>query len=164
MIEAKFDLVDHHGQPCRANDFAGRYMLIYFGFTHCRVVCPRALAKLSAVLDEIGNLADRIDALYITVDPARDTPEVMKAHLAAIGSRFTGLTGTAAQINDAKQAFRVFAEQKPGPDDPDDYVVPHSAIAYLIDPHGLYAAHFADHLSQASISARITAIISRAEV
>ena len=143
-------------------DYAGRYLLVYFGFTHCRIVCPRSLAKLSSVLDRLGSTAEAITALYVTVDPARDTPDVMKKHLENF-PHFTGLSGSEEEITAAKAAFRVFAERKADPEDPDGYAVPHTAIAYLMGPDGGYRDHFTDVLDEASVASRIIAAISQEE-
>ena len=134
-------------------------MLAYFGFTHCRVVCPRALSKLSGVLDQLGPRADNIAALYITTDPDRDTPEVMRDYLSDEYPRFTGLTGSTSAIDAAKATFRVFATRKDDPEDPDGYAVPHSAIAYFMAPNGDYVAHFADTVDAETITKRINAAI-----
>src|SRR5882762_1597942 len=92
-VGGSFQLVDHHGRAVTEASYHGRFALLFFGFTHCCVVCPRALTKLSGVLDALGPLADRVQPLYITVDPERDTPDVMRAFLQAY-PRFTGLTGS----------------------------------------------------------------------
>ena len=152
---ARFSLTDHHGRQVSEADFAGSFLLIYFGFTHCRVVCPRSLARLSGVLDRLGDPAGRIKALYVTVDPARDTPEVMRAYLESAYPRFTGLTGSQEQIDAAKKTFRVFAQPKPDSEDPDGYVVPHSAISYLMAPDGSYCDHFTDAVEENKIADRI---------
>jgi protein SCO1/2 len=119
-------------------------MLVLFGFTHCQVVCPQALSRLSDVLAKIGEArAARVQPLYI-VDPDRDSPKVMKAFLAANYPLFTGLTGTTEQIEGAKNAFNVFARRKVDPAAPDGYVVSHTAITYLLDPAGSYVTHWTD--------------------
>jgi len=128
---------------------------VYFGFTHCRVVCPRSLAKLSVVLNRLGDAAAAIKPLYITVDPARDTPEVMRGYLERDSPRFTGLTGTDDEIEAAKRSFRVFAERKADAEDPDGYAVPHTAIAYLMGREGEYLAHFTDAVDEDAIVERI---------
>jgi len=112
--------------------------LVFFGFTHCRIVCPRALGKLCRVLDDLGPLAERVQPLYVTVDPERDTPAVMREFLGRSYPRFTGLTGSPAQIDAAKAAFRVFARRVADPDSPGGYAMPHTAIAYLLDEAGRY--------------------------
>ena len=128
---------------------------MYFGFTHCRVVCPRSLAKLSVVLNRLGDAAAAIKPLYITVDPARDTPEVMRGYLERDSPRFTGLTGTDDEIEAAKRSFRVFAARKADAEDPDGYAVPHTAIAYLMGREGEYLAHFTDAVDEDAIVERI---------
>ena len=143
-VEPRWALTDHNGRRVTESDFQGRYQLVFFGFTHCRVVCPRALSKMTAVLDDIGELAKRIQPLYISVDPARDTPDVMRVFLERAYPKFLGLTGSAEEAEVAKSAFRVFAGRREDPDDPDGYDVPHSALTYLIDPEGRYVKHFPD--------------------
>jgi protein SCO1/2 len=144
------------GNQVTEKDFHGRVQLVYFGFTSCRVVCPRALAKLAGVLDRLGEeRASRIKPLYITVDPARDRPEVMRAYLDAGSSRFLGLTGSKEAIEEAKKAFRVFAQRKADPTDPEGYQIAHTAIAYLLDQNGDYLDHFPDTTEGTKIIERI---------
>ena len=154
---AAFTLVDQFGARVTAADYAGNLLLVYFGFTHCKVVCPRSLAKLSDVLAEIGPRGDPIVALYVTVDPERDTPERMREYVEANYPRFVGLTGTRAQIDAAKSAFRVFAARRATDEGAADYDVPHTAIAYLMAPDGRYLDHFADSVEKADIVKRVVA-------
>lgn len=161
---ADFALVDHHGRSVRAEDLRGRYLLVYFGFTHCKVVCPRSLSKLSHILDMLGAAATEIAPLYITVDPQRDTPAVMKTYLETSYPRFLGLTGSAEAVLEAKSAFRVFAERKADPAEPDGYVVPHSAMAYLMNPDGNYCAHFLDSEDEEVVRDRILGAVNQATV
>jgi protein SCO1 len=151
-----FTLVDHHGSPVSEQTYRGRWVLAFFGFTHCQAVCPRALRRLSDALDGAGEAAGRVSALYITVDPERDTPEVMRDFLRTY-PRFTGLTGSVGAVEEAKKAFRVFARRKADPASPGGYAVPHTAISYLITPDGQYADHFADALPVADVAARLRA-------
>jgi protein SCO1/2 len=150
-----FSLVDYSSRPVTEKDFRGRFLLVYFGFTHCRVVCPRTLTLLSSVLQELATAAQAIQPLYITVDPQRDSPEVMRVFLESRFPAFLGLTGAAENIDAAKSEFRVFAERKSDPFDADGYVVPHSATAFLVAPDGTYLAHFPDALSRDEIVRRI---------
>ena len=144
FVPARFDLIDHDGNHVTNERYAGNYVLVFFGFTQCKMVCPRALAKLSDVLDSLGERAERITALYVTVDPERDTAGVMKAFLTQNYPRFTGLTGSLEAIESAKKQFRVFAKKNPAPDDAEKYVVPHSAITYVLGPDGKFFTHFTD--------------------
>jgi protein SCO1 len=144
-IRGTFDLRDHHGRAVNSESFRGRFMLVFFGFTHCRVVCPRALSKISAALDTIGETSAPVSALYITVDPERDTPEVMRKFLLAYPG-IIGLTGSRAQIDEVKRNFRVFARRIDDPSSGHDYDVPHTAITYLLDRDGLFVADFNDSI------------------
>lgn len=147
-----FDLIDHHGRPASERTFLGRPVLVLFGFTHCRVVCPRLLSKTSGALGLLGRAAAEVAPLYITVDPARDTPSRMGSFLSA-WPRFIGLTGTDAQISRAKESFRVFARKRDGADG--DYEVPHSALTHLLDRRGRPVDHWGDHLALDEVAGRI---------
>jgi protein SCO1 len=146
-IQPSFAGIDHHGRAVTDASYRGKHLLVFFGFTHCKVVCPRALARLTRVLDSLGPLADELQAVYVTVDPERDTPRVMQAYLSERAPRVVGLTGTRAQIDAAQHAFRVFARRVPSANESADYDVPHTAISYLVDPRGRYRAHFSDAVS-----------------
>jgi len=151
-----FSLVDHHGRRVTQDSFGDKLLLVFFGFTNCKVVCPRALAGLSAALELLGDRAVRIQALYITVDPQRDTPTAMKAFLASHPA-FLGLAGSDRDIEEAKKTFKVFAEKATDADAPGGYVVPHTAITYLAGPGGRYLGHFSDGLEPAEMAQRLTA-------
>lgn len=154
-IDGRFDLVDHLGRVVNERSFGNRYLLVFFGFTHCAVVCPRELGKLGAALERLGELADRIQPLYITVDPQRDDPSAMHAYVSLQPGNFTGLTGTLAQVTAAKKAFRVFAEPVPDAGAPGGYVVPHTAFAYLMAPGGRYETHLPDALDVDAVVERL---------
>jgi protein SCO1/2 len=158
--DVAFDLVDHDGRRVEAGSWPGEWLLVQFGFTSCRVVCPRALTRLSEALDGLdADVAAQVRPLYVTVDPDRDTPAVMRAFLAASYPRFTGLTGTPEQVEAAKQAFRVFARRRPDPEDPDGYAVPHTAITYLVGPDGALAHHWPDTADAARVTAELAAAV-----
>lgn len=161
-IEATYALTDHHGRSVTERDFAGQFQLIFFGFTHCRKVCPRVLTSLSGVLDGLGEIADRLQPLYVTVDPDRDTPEVMRRFLEAGYPRFLGLTGTLEACRAAQLAFKVFAQRAADPDRPEDYAVPHSALTYVLDPEGRYLTHFLDVADVERIATRLRGILEGA--
>jgi protein SCO1/2 len=159
FVPARFELVDHNGDRVTNDTYLGRHALIFFGFTNCKQVCPRALTKLSAVLDELGPEASDIVPLYVTVDPERDSPAVMKAFLAEHFPRFTGLTGSPEEIEQAKAQFRVFAQRKADPDDPEGYVVPHSAITYVLGPSGRFVTHFTDATEPSVMTERLRELL-----
>lgn len=143
-IGGAFELIDHHGQHVTDRTYRGRYMMIFFGFTHCRKVCPETLGKMSDVLDRLGSRAEAFAPLYITVDPERDDPPRMKEFLETNFPRFTGLTGSKEQIDAVRSAYKVFAQRAPDEDDPEGYAVPHSALVYITDRSGQYLTHFND--------------------
>jgi len=163
MIDGRFALIDHDGGPVTNETYRGRHVLVFFGFTRCRVVCPRALSRISRALELLGSTADEITPLYISVDPERDSPEVMKTFLASY-PRFTGLTGTREQIDATKQAFRVFAQKKADASEPDGFVIPHTAFTYVLDPSGAYLTHFADTIDEVELAARVRELIKPAAV
>jgi protein SCO1/2 len=162
-ICGRFSLFDHHGQPVTESSYRGSWMLVLFGFTHCQLVCPRALAKYSVVIDRLEPTdAAQVKPLYVTVDPERDSPEVMRNFLQRSYPRFTGLTGPAPAIEAAKDAFSVFTRRRPDAADPDGYAVVHSAMAFLLNPRGEYAAHFSDAATTETILNRLREILAEA--
>lgn len=151
------DLVDQEGRAFSVAHLAGRRSLVYFGFLHCRGVCPRSLAKLSDIMQRLGPAREGFRVIYISVDPERDTPEAMKAFLSAHHPGFTGLTGPRDAIDLAKTSMKVFARRAEDPDDPEGYAMPHTALIYLVDEEGRYQTHFPDTLDAAAITERLTA-------
>ena len=155
LIGSEFALVDHTGKAVTDDDFAGRWQLVFFGFTYCPDVCPTTLATVSAVLEELGDDADQVAPLFVTVDPERDTPAAMAEYLANFDPRIVGLTGSPEQIKAAAKAFRVYYARVDKDDQPDGYTMDHSAFLYLIDPDGDYAAHFSHQDDAAEIAGGI---------
>ena len=139
-VGGPYRLTDQDGQPRSSADFHGRYQLIYFGYTFCPDVCPTTLAAIAAALDKMGVDQNRIVPIFITVDPARDTPSVLKKYLAAFGPRFVGLTGTAGQIAQVEKEYRVFAKKQPLAGG--NYGMDHSSVIYLLGPDGKLAAFY----------------------
>lgn len=150
-----FSLVDHNGRSVCETEYYGKYVLVLFGFTHCKVVCPRNLERLTDGLKQLGHDATRINPLYISVDPERDTPEAMKAFLLSQAPAFTGLTGTIEQVEAAKKSFRAFSKPKEDINAPDGYTVPHTAFTYILGPGGRFLDHMSDGLSAQDVIARI---------
>ncbi len=115
-------------------------MLVYFGYTFCPDVCPTTLNAVADAMDKLGPAAARIQPLFITVDPKRDTPAVVKQYTAAFGPNIEGLTGTPAEIAQVAKEYRVyFAEHRTGPG-PNDYSMDHSSVLYLMSPSGTFVA------------------------
>ena len=144
LIGGPFTLVDQHGKTVTDRNFRGRYMLIFFGFTHCPDICPAELQVIAASLDELGPKAEEVVPIFVTLDPERDTPEVMADYVKNFGSRFVGLTGSPEAIAKAAKAYRVaFSkfENKDAVGD-DNYSIDHSAFVYLMGRDGEYITHF----------------------
>ncbi|MDK1386490.1 SCO family protein [Sinorhizobium sp. 8-89] len=148
-----FALTDHFETRVDQSSYAGKWMLVFFGFTNCRAVCPRNLGKLSEALALFPELADEIQPLYVTVDPARDTPAVMREFLEDRFPRFTGLTGNEAEIGRAKEDFGVFARRVD--EGEGQYQMPHTALTYLLDRRGRYRGHWPSVLEVEEIGDRI---------
>jgi len=129
-----FQLTDHHGRLRTLADFKGKVVAIFFGYTHCPDVCPTALGELASVANELGKDAGRMQVLFITVDPERDTPAVLSQYVPAFHPDFLGLYGDAdATVRTAKE-FKVFYQKQPVPGG--GYSVDHSAGTYLYDTAG----------------------------
>lgn len=139
-IGGPFTLENGDGQAVSSAAFRGEYMLIYFGYTYCPDVCPTTLTAVATALDKLGPKAAPLVPVFITVDPARDTPAVMKRYAAAFSPRIVGLTGTEAQIGAVAKEYRVYyAKHKTGPG-PNDYLMDHSSLLYLMGPDGKFVA------------------------
>ena len=128
-------LTDQSGKHRTLADFRGKVVLLFFGYTHCPDVCPTTLAELSQVMKMLGPAADRVQVLFVTVDPERDTPAVLSRYVTAFDPRFLGLYGDAAATRRAAKEFKVFYEKHDGPA-PGEYSMDHSAGTYVIDPKG----------------------------
>jgi protein SCO1/2 len=144
LIGGPFSLVDQTGKTVTDQDFRGRYMLVFFGFTHCPDICPAELQVMAQSLEALGPKADGVVPVFITLDPELDTPEVVGEYVKNFGPRFVGLTGSPEAIAEAAKAYKVaFAKFVPeGQDNNQNYSIDHSAIAYLMGPDGKYVAHF----------------------
>jgi len=133
-VGGPFRLIDHNGKAVTEADFRGRYMLIYFGYSFCPDVCPTTLAVMAQALEKRGGKSQRIVPILITIDPERDTPQVLNDYMKAFGPSFVGLTGSDAAIKDALKKFRVYAAKKPMENG--NYGVDHSSVLYLMGPDG----------------------------
>lgn len=133
QVGGPFALTDHHGRDVTEADFAGAYKLIFFGFTYCPAVCPTELQKMTRVLEALGDKANMIEPLFISVDPERDTPEVMREYVMQFHPSITGLTGSREQIDKVLEAYKVYAT-KVESEFMDGYMMDHSAFMYLMSP------------------------------
>lgn len=159
-VTGEFNLIGGDGEPVSDTDFRGEWLLIFFGYTHCPDICPTTLATMALVMDELGDDADALQPLFISVDPARDTPEVVSAYVAAFDPRIVGLTGSAEQVAAAARSHRAYFAKAPPSNDAapgEDYAVDHTAHLYLMDPDGVFATVFAPMDTVEAITSAIRA-------
>lgn len=129
-----FALTDHNGQRRTLADFKGRVVTLFFGFTHCPDVCPTTLGEMALVMKELGRDADRLQVLFVTVDPERDTAEVLKRYVPAFHPGFLGMTGSADDIARTAKEFKIFYQKQKLPGG--GYTMDHSAGTYVLDAEG----------------------------
>ena len=134
------ELTDHTGTRRTLADFKGKAVVIFFGFTHCPDVCPTALFDMSEVLNRLGADAGKVNVLFVSVDPERDTPDKLKDYLSSFDPHLTGLTGDAASVAAMLRAYRVYAKKVPL--DGGGYTMDHTALVYLMDKAGRFVAPF----------------------
>jgi protein SCO1/2 len=139
-VGGPFSLQNGDGKTMTDRDFRGKYLLVYFGYTFCPDVCPTTLNEVAGAMDKLGSKADQVQPVFITVDPRRDTPTVMKQYTASFTPRLIGLTGTPDEIAKVAKEYRVYyAEHRTG-QGPDDYTMDHSSVLYLMGPDGKFIA------------------------
>jgi len=143
LIGGPFRLIDQHGKTVTDRDFRGRFMLVFFGFTHCPDICPAELQVMSASLDALGPKGEEVVPVFITLDPERDTPAVMADYLKNFGSAFIGLTGSPEAIAGVAKAYRIAYAKFQDDEGASDYSIDHSALVYLMGKDGEYVTHFA---------------------
>jgi protein SCO1/2 len=160
-IGGPFTLVDHHGKTVTDQDFRGRWMLIFFGYTFCPDVCPTNLSTVAQALDLLGPEAEKIVPIFVSVDPGRDTPAKLKEFVPLFHPRLVGLTGTQEQVVDAARKFRVYYNKVPqAGGGPDDYLMDHGAITYLMGPDGTFRTHFAHGSPPEQMAARLKEVMA----
>jgi protein SCO1/2 len=159
-----FTLTASDGSTKTDESFRGRWMLVYFGYTHCPNICPMTLSAISRALDTLGPLAAKVQPVYITIDPERDTPEQMDDYTRAFDPRIVGLTGTPQAIATVANEYRVFYKKVAGQSG-DDYSMMHSSYIYVMDPDGRYVTLITQSEDPTAISGRmreiLTAIVPR---
>jgi protein SCO1/2 len=142
LIGGPFTLTGAGGKRVTDEDFRGRYMLVFFGFTHCPDICPAGLQLISAALAKIGSKADRFVPIFVSVDPQRDTTEIVTNYVKNFDDRIVGLSGTPEEVAAVAKAYRVFYEKVPSDASAQDYNMNHTSIIYVMDPKGEYVTHF----------------------
>ncbi len=154
-IGGPFQLTDQNGKTITDADIKGRPHLVFFGYTHCPDVCPATLFEVSELMRALGKDADRAGALFITVDPERDTPAALKDYLSSFDPRLRAATGNRAAIDAAEKAYRVYAKKVPSEKDKDDYSMDHTALVYLMDKQGRFVAPFSLKRTPAEAAAEL---------
>ena len=139
-IGGPFQLTDQHGKAVTDKNLKGKPTLIFFGYTHCPDVCPTSLFEISEVLRAMGKDADKVNAIFISVDPERDTPATMKNYLSSFDPHLEGLSGDPAEIAKVITSYRVYAKKVPTKDG--DYTMDHTALIYLMDRDGRFVSPF----------------------
>ncbi len=153
-IGGPFSLVNGAGKSVTDRDFRGKFLLLYFGYTHCPDVCPTTLGAMAAALDKLPQAARaRIVPVFVTVDPERDTPSVVGRYAHAFGADFVGLTGSPAAIAAAEREYRVYAQKHPL--DGGDYAMDHSSVIYVMGPDGRFVTVLDDQMAPGTMAQRL---------
>jgi protein SCO1/2 len=139
-IGGAFSLVDQSGKPFTEKDLTGKPSLVFFGFTHCPDICPTKLFEITQMLDSLGTDAGKVNVVFITVDPERDTTELLSTYLGSFHAGIRGLTGTDEQVTQAMRAYRAFGRKVPL--DGGGYTMDHTTFVYLMDKQGQFVSTF----------------------
>ena len=156
-IGGKFSLVDQNGKPFTDADLKGKWNLVFFGYTHCPDVCPTTLNDLSLALDQLGAKEKDVGIVFISVDPERDTPAVLKSYVESFGGPIEGLTGTAEQVAQAAKDYKVYYAKHPLPGG--GYDMDHGALIYIMDPEGRFTATLTPDESADSMATRLKKLV-----
>lgn len=155
-----FSLTDQSGRAVTERDYAGRWMLVYFGYSYCPDICPTELGTMAAALDAMGAAGEAVVPAFISVDPQRDTPEHLADYVSRFHPRMQGLTGTPEQVADAARRYRVYYAKVQRPE-MTDYLMDHSSFIYLVGPDAKVRTLFRPELSPEAIAAAVAAQIGR---
>ena len=157
-IGGPFQLVDQNGKTVTDADLKGKWSLVYFGYTHCPDACPTALNDIAVALDELGPKRAEVRPVFITVDPERDTPAVLKSYVTAFDAPILALTGTPQEIAQAAKGYRVYYAKHP--EEGGDYSMDHSSVIYVMDPRGRFTASFTQESSPEAIAERLKKLLT----
>jgi cytochrome oxidase Cu insertion factor (SCO1/SenC/PrrC family) len=142
LVGGPFTLTNQKGAVVSEKTFAGKYMMVFFGFTHCQDVCPTELQVMTAAMQQLGPAADQIVPVFVSIDPDRDNPLVMAEYVKAFDPRLQGLTGTPEQIATIAKAYHAYYKKVPNEKNSEDYEMDHTSIIYLMGPDGAFVKHF----------------------
>ena len=155
----RLDLPDLEGKPRTLADFQGKLVVLFFGYTQCPDVCPSTLATMAEVMKLLGDAADRVQVIFITVDPERDTPEVLTPYVRAFDPRFMALRGSPEQIEVVRKEFRVIVQRNKG-STPTSYTIDHTAASYVIGTDGRLRLYIRHETTPADIAADLRQLLS----
>jgi len=156
-IGGPFHLVDQNGAPFTDANLKGKWHLLFFGYTHCPDTCPTALNEISLAMDKLGKKRDEVGVVFITVDPERDTPEVLKSYMQSFDAPIVALTGTPDEVGQAAKAYRVFYAKHQRADG--GYDMDHSAVIYIMDPQGRFTATLSPDATADAMSERLQKLL-----
>ena len=142
LIGGPFTMLNQKGEVVTEKTFQGQYTLIFSGFTNCGDICPAELQVMTEAFNQLGPLADKITPIFVSIDPERDTPQVMADYVKNFHPRLQGLTGSPEQVAGFAKTYHIFYQKVPNPKDPKDYEMDHSSILYLMGPDGKFVTHF----------------------
>ncbi len=157
-IGGPFKLVDQNGNSVTNTDLEGKWLLVYFGYTHCPDACPTALNNIALALSDLGAQKSAVRPVFITIDPERDTSQALKDYVAAFGAPILALTGDAAAIAQAAKEYRVYYAKHP--EAGGDYSMDHTSIIYVMDPKGRFTASFTGEDPPEQIAARLKKLLT----
>jgi len=157
-IGGPFTLVDQNGKTVTNTALEGKWLLVYFGYTHCPDACPTTLNNIALALQDLGKKSDEVRPVFITIDPERDTPQVMKDYVTAFDAPILALTGTAAEVAQAAKNYRVYYAKHP--EAGGDYSMDHTSLIYVMDPKGRFTASLTGADPPEQIVARLKKLLS----
>jgi cytochrome oxidase Cu insertion factor (SCO1/SenC/PrrC family) len=161
LVGGPFTMVNHKGETVTDLSFRGRPMLLFFGFTFCPDICPTELQVMTAAIADLGEAGKDIQPILVSVDPARDTPEVLASYVANFGDNVIGLTGSEQQVAAIAGAYRVFYSKVENAKDPVNYGMDHSSIIYLMGADGKFLKHFSYTTDAKALAAGLKTALSR---
>lgn len=161
LVGGPFTMVNQKGETVTEKSFAGKPMLLFFGYTYCPDVCPTELQVMAEALRQLGDKGSDIQPILVSIDPARDTPGVLAAYVSNFGDQFVGLTGTPEQVKVTADAYRVYYAKVENKDDPAAYLMDHSSIVYLMGADGKFLKHFTYSTDAKALAEGIAAALKR---
>ena len=159
LIGGPFTMLNEKGEIVTEKTYAGKYMLLFFGFTNCGDICPTELQVIAAAFSEMGATSDVITPILVTVDPERDTPQVMAEYVKNFHPRLQGLTGSAEQIAQFAKIYHIYFQKVPDLKNPANYTMDHSSILYLMGPDGKFIKHFTYTTDAKNLAERLKKVL-----